>query len=98
MAKAKLAGYYKNDRRMPVYQNQEDKNKYYLKQNPDTQSIFARAQREGIEIYWVTTGYPIPSAINYTGNVYINKTRYDRFEARKAILNILSTVSAPEVK
>ena len=91
MAKAKLAGYYKNDTRMPIYQDQEDKNKYYLKQNPDTQSIFARAQRDGIEVYWIVAEYPIPSAINYTGKVYINKTKYERFQARMVIIDLLKT-------
>lgn len=90
MAKAKLVGHYKNDPRMPIYLDQVDKNRYYLKQNPDTQSIFARGAQEGIEVYWVSAGYPFPGVINYTGEVYINKTKYDRFNARKVILDMIN--------
>jgi len=89
MAKAKLVGHYKNDARMPIYLDQEESNRYYLKQNPDTQSIFARGAQAGIEIYWVSAGYPSPGAIGYTGEVYINKTKHDRFNARKAVMDIL---------
>lgn len=73
-------GFYRGDPRMPVYQKGKE---FYLKQNPDTGSRFAKLQNIGIDVWWICTDIPVPGRVLYTGEVFIEGKRMRLADARK---------------
>ena len=63
------------------------KGKYYLEQNPNASSIFARARREGHDVKWELNKYPINyKTLSYTGTLIMDGRFMPRREGRDALI------------
>ena len=65
-----------------IYKHQISETEWLLEQNPETDSIFAIASRQGIKVEWVMRGEPTPSHKVYQGDVVVNGERIKKDDAK----------------
>jgi len=64
---------------------------WYLKQNPETGSVWAQAARCGCEIFWELYQEPCEDgSVAYTGNVLVNGKLLSKANAHSLVTNSLS--------